>query len=60
LLSQVCDELISEVPEKGLIEAKRLVKHVMKEVGPQRGLSAPLKKELARKKLASGPFNNTE
>jgi DNA polymerase I-like protein with 3'-5' exonuclease and polymerase domains len=46
LLSRVCDELISEVLEKDLSEAKRLVKHEMKGVGERLGLSVSLKEDL--------------
>ncbi len=43
MILQVHDELIFEVPEKELDEAKRLVKREMEGVGKQLGLSVPLK-----------------
>lgn len=46
MILQVHDELIFEVPEKELDEAKRLVKHEMEAVGKQLGLSVPLKVDL--------------
>lgn len=46
MILQVHDELIFEVPEKDLEEAKRLVKHEMEAVGKQLGLSVPLKVDL--------------
>ena len=46
MILQVHDELIFEVPEKELDEAKRLVKHEMEEVGKQLSLSVPLKVDL--------------
>ena len=46
MILQVHDELIFEVPEKDLGEAKRLVKHEMEGVGKQLGLSVPLKVDL--------------
>lgn len=46
MILQVHDELIFEVPEKELDEAKRLVKHEMERVGTQLGLSVPLKVDL--------------
>ncbi|MGQ0694100.1 MAG: DNA polymerase I [Nitrospiraceae bacterium] len=45
MILQVHDELIFEVPERELDEAKRLVKHEMEGVGKQLGLSVPLKVE---------------
>jgi DNA polymerase-1 len=46
MILQVHDELIFEVPEKDLGEAKRLVKHEMEGVGTHLGLSVPLKVDL--------------
>jgi DNA polymerase-1 len=46
MILQVHDELIFEVPEKELDEAKRLVKHEMEGVGKQLRLSVPLKVDL--------------
>jgi len=46
MILQVHDELIFEVPEKELEEAKKLVKHEMEGVGIQLGLSVPLKVDL--------------
>ena len=46
MILQVHDELIFEVPEKELEEAKRLVKREMEGVGKQLGLSVPLKVDL--------------
>jgi DNA polymerase-1 len=46
MILQVHDELIFEVPEKELDEAKRLVKHEMEGVGKQLKLSVPLKVDL--------------
>jgi DNA polymerase-1 len=46
MILQVHDELIFEVPEKELDEAKKLVKHEMEAVGKQLGLSVPLKVDL--------------
>ena len=46
MILQVHDELIFEVPEKELDEAKRLVKQEMEGVGKQLGLSVPLKVDL--------------
>lgn len=46
MILQVHDELIFEVPEKELDEAKRLVKHEMEGVGKQLHLSVPLKVDL--------------
>ncbi|TKS60058.1 MAG: DNA polymerase I [Nitrospira sp.] len=46
MILQVHDELIFEVPEKNLDEAKRLVKKEMEGVGKQLGLSVPLKVDL--------------
>jgi DNA polymerase-1 len=46
MILQVHDELIFEVPEKELDEAKRSVKHEMEAVGTQLGLSVPLKVDL--------------
>jgi DNA polymerase-1 len=46
MILQVHDELIFEVPERELDEAKRLVKHEMEAVGKQLGLSVPLKVDL--------------
>lgn len=43
MILQVHDELIFEVPEKELDEAKKLVKKEMEGVGKQLGLSVPLK-----------------
>ncbi|MBH0209259.1 MAG: DNA polymerase I, partial [Nitrospira sp.] len=46
MILQVHDELIFEVPEKELDEAKRLVKQEMEGVGKQLKLSVPLKVDL--------------
>ncbi|MGQ0665663.1 MAG: DNA polymerase I [Nitrospiraceae bacterium] len=46
MILQVHDELIFEVPEKELEEARRLVRHEMEGVGKQLGLSVPLKVDL--------------
>jgi len=46
MILQVHDELIFEVPDHDLEEAKRLVKHEMEVVGKQLGLSVPLKVDL--------------
>jgi DNA polymerase I len=46
MILQVHDELIFEVPDHDLEEAKRLVKQEMEEVGTQLGLSVPLKVDL--------------
>ena len=46
MILQVHDELIFEVPDHDLEEAKRLVKHNMEAVGQQLGLSVPLKVDL--------------
>jgi DNA polymerase-1 len=46
MILQVHDELIFEVPDHDLDEAKRLVKHEMEAVGKQLGLSVPLKVDL--------------
>jgi DNA polymerase-1 len=46
MILQVHDELIFEVPEKDLTDAKRLVKQEMEGVGKQLGLSVPLKVDL--------------
>ncbi|MBA5867904.1 MAG: DNA polymerase I [Nitrospira sp. CR1.3] len=46
MILQVHDELIFEVPEKDLDEAKKLVKKEMEGVGKQLGLSVPLKVDL--------------
>ncbi|THJ23995.1 MAG: DNA polymerase I [Nitrospira sp. CG24E] len=46
MILQVHDELIFEVPEKELAEAKHLVKTVMEETGKKLGLSVPLKVDL--------------
>ena len=46
MILQVHDELIFEVLEKELDEAKHLVKHEMEAVGKQLGLSVPLKVDL--------------
>ena len=46
MILQVHDELIFEVPEKELDDAKRLVKQEMEAVGKQLGLSVPLKVDL--------------
>ena len=46
MILQVHDELIFEVQEKDLDEAKRLVKKEMEGVGKQLGLSVPLKVDL--------------
>jgi len=46
MILQVHDELIFEVQEKDLDDAKRLVKHEMEQVGKQLGLSVPLKVDL--------------
>ena len=43
MILQVHDELIFEVPDKELEEAKKLVKQEMEGVGKQLGLSVPLK-----------------
>lgn len=46
MILQVHDELIFEVPDHDLEEAKRLVKHEMEAVGKQLDLSVPLKVDL--------------
>ncbi|MBX3301122.1 MAG: DNA polymerase I [Nitrospira sp.] len=46
MILQVHDELIFEVPDHDLEEAKRLVKQEMEGVGTQLGLSVPLKVDL--------------
>jgi DNA polymerase-1 len=46
MILQVHDELIFEVPEKELEEAKHLVKTVMEATGEKLGLSVPLKVDL--------------
>ena len=46
MILQVHDELIFEVPEKELEEAKRLVKNEMEATGKKLGLSVPLKVDL--------------
>jgi DNA polymerase-1 len=46
MILQVHDELIFEVPDHDLDEAKRLVKQEMEGVGKQLGLSVPLKVDL--------------
>jgi DNA polymerase-1 len=46
MILQVHDELIFEMPEKELEEAKRLVKTVMEATGEKLGLSVPLKVDL--------------
>jgi DNA polymerase-1 len=46
MILQVHDELIFEVPDHDLEEAKRLVKQEMEEIGTQLGLSVPLKVDL--------------
>ena len=46
MILQVHDELIFEVPEHDLEEAKRLVRQEMEGVGKQLGLSVPLKVDL--------------
>jgi DNA polymerase I len=46
MILQVHDELIFEVPNRDLEEAKRLVKTEMEAVGKQLGLSVPLKVDL--------------
>ena len=46
MILQVHDELIFEVPDHDLEEARRLVKHEMEAVGKQLGLSVPLKVDL--------------
>jgi DNA polymerase-1 len=46
MILQVHDELIFEVPDHDLEEAKRLVKSEMEGVGKQLGLSVPLKVDL--------------
>jgi DNA polymerase-1 len=46
MILQVHDELIFEVSEKELDEAKRLVKHEMEGVGKELHLSVPLKVDL--------------
>jgi len=46
MILQVHDELIFEVPDKELDEAKRLVKREMEGVGKQLGLSVPLKVDM--------------
>ncbi|MBH0204911.1 MAG: DNA polymerase I [Nitrospira sp.] len=46
MILQVHDELIFEVPDHDLEEAKRLVKHEMEAVGKHLGLSVPLKVDL--------------
>jgi DNA polymerase-1 len=46
MILQVHDELIFEVPDHDLEEAKRLVKQEMEDVGKHLGLSVPLKVDL--------------
>jgi DNA polymerase-1 len=46
MILQVHDELIFEVPEKELDEAKQLVKIEMEATGKKLGLSVPLKVDL--------------
>jgi DNA polymerase-1 len=46
MILQVHDELIFEVPEKELEEAKQLVKTEMEATGKKVGLSVPLKVDL--------------
>jgi DNA polymerase I len=46
MILQVHDELIFEVPDRDIDEAKKLVKHEMEAVGKQLGLSVPLKVDL--------------
>jgi DNA polymerase-1 len=46
MILQVHDELIFEVPEKDLDQAKRLITHEMEAVGKQLGLSVPLKVDI--------------
>ena len=46
MILQVHDELIFEIPDHDLQEAKRLVKQEMEGVGKQLGLSVPLKVDL--------------
>lgn len=46
MILQVHDELIFEVPDHDLEEAKQLVRQEMEGVGPQLGLSVPLKVDL--------------
>jgi DNA polymerase-1 len=46
MILQVHDELIFEVPDHDLDEAKRLVRQEMEDVGKQLGLSVPLKVDL--------------
>ncbi|MEK7762720.1 MAG: DNA polymerase, partial [Nitrospirota bacterium] len=46
MILQVHDELIFEVPEKELEEAKHLVKTEMEATGKKLGLSVPLKVDL--------------
>jgi len=46
MILQVHDELIFEVPEKEIEEAKKLVRREMEGVGKQLGLSVPLKVDL--------------
>jgi DNA polymerase-1 len=46
MILQVHDELIFEVPDHDLEEAKRLVKQEMEDVGKQLGVSVPLKVDL--------------
>lgn len=46
MILQVHDELIFEVPEQAVDEAKRLVKSEMEGVGRALGLSVPLKVDL--------------
>lgn len=46
MILQVHDELIFEVPEKEIEEARRVVKREMEGVGTQLGLSVPLKVDL--------------
>ena len=55
MILQVHDELIFEVPEKELEEAKHLVKAEMEATGKKMGLSVPLKVDLGyRAQLESG------
>ncbi len=46
MILQVHDELIFEVPDRDVETVKELVKHEMERVGPQLGLSVPLKVDL--------------
>ena len=58
MILQVHDELIFEVPEKELEEAKRLVKQEMEATGKQLGLSVPLKVDLGLDTIGEWRIHN--